>query len=203
MIGKLTGEICLIESEQIIIDVAGVGYVLNIPSSALSAVQIGQTKSFWVFTQVKEGEITLFGFTSKEEKQLFETLITVQGVGGKVALAILSSMPPTMVTAAIIAQDITAFKRVSGIGPKLAARIVNELKDKKALVTDAYSFINAATPLEGSQSMALDAASVLANLGFVKSEAFKIAAEILKNDEQISLEELIKKSLSQITNISK
>ncbi|WHQ46759.1 MAG: Holliday junction branch migration protein RuvA [Candidatus Midichloria sp.] len=201
MIGKLTGEICLIDPEQIIIDVAGVGYVLNIASSALASVQIGQTKSFWVHTQVKEEKITLFGFTLKEEKQLFETLITVQGVGGKVALAILSSMTLTMVTAAIIAQDINAFKRVNGVGPKLAARIVNELKDKKALMANTCSFVNATASLEGNQSMALDTASVLANLGFVKSEAFKIAADILKKDEQISLEDLIKKSLSQITKV--
>jgi len=196
MIGKLTGEVCFIDSGQIIIDVAGVGYVVYVTSSIIDNIKSGQKLAIWIHTQVKESEITLFGFVSKEEKQLFEILITVQGVGGKVALAILSFMTIDVITNAIITQDDNAFKRVSGIGPKLAARIVNELKDKKIIKISFSSDINQENK---GVDIVMDAASVLANLGFMKADAFKIAADILKKDDKINLEELIKESLNQIT----
>ena len=201
MIGKLTGRISYISGDQVIIDVNGVGYIVHTTCSNITNIQLGQLQSFWIYTQVKEGEVTLFGFLTKNEQQIFETLITVQGIGGKVALSILSALTTDMIINAILTQDIAAFQKVSGIGSKLAARIINELKDKKPLFTNSYSLPN--TPAINSSliNISLDAASALSNLGFSKADAFKTVNDILKIEEQISFEDLMKKALNQITKL--
>ena len=201
MIGKLTGKISYIDGDQVIIDVNGVGYIIHTTYSNIVNVKLSQLQSFWIHTQVNEGEITLFGFLTKNEQQIFETLITVQGVGGKVALSILSSLTADMITNAILAQDASAFKKVSGIGPKLAARIINELKDKKSLLANSYSFTPRSPINNSSTDIASDATSALSNLGFSKPNAFKVVYDILKTEKQISFEDLMKKALNQITKL--
>ena len=131
MIGKLTGETSILNEESIIIDVGGVGYIVYVSKNTIANILNNSRYSIWIYTQVKEGEMTLFGFLETEEKQWFELLITVQGIGGKVALSILSALNPAMLFNAIMSQDSNIFKKVNGVGPKLASRIINELKDKK------------------------------------------------------------------------
>ena len=198
MIGRLTGDIHIIDSENIMIDIGGIGYNVSVPSSVISSIEANKKRSFWIYTQVKENEITLFGFETKEQRQVFETLIKVQGVGGKLALAILSVISLNSIVSAIAAGDSAAFRKVSGVGPKLAARIVNELSDPKTLRNHLESKLSANINTENN--FAFDGASVLANLGFSKTESFKTTSMILDQDPQISLEELIKKSLAVMSN---
>ena len=119
-------------------------------------------------------------------------------MGGKLALAILSVISLNSIVSAIAAGDSAAFRKVSGVGPKLAARIVNELSDPKTLKNHLESKLSANINIENN--FAFDGASVLANLGFSKTESFKTTSMILDQNPQISLEELIKKSLAVMSN---
>lgn len=131
MIGKLTGRVDSISGQQLIIDVQGVGYVVNVSGRTLRQVgAIGDMASVLVETHVREDAINLFGFADALERDWFRLLTTVQGVGAKVALAILSALTPDQLSQAIAAQDKAAITRADGVGPKLGLRLVTELKDK-------------------------------------------------------------------------
>ena len=196
MIGKLTGRASIIDNESIIIDVNGVGYIVYVSTETISNIINDTQYTIWIHTQVKEGEMTLFGFLKTEEKKWFELLITVQGIGGKVALSILSSLKPEMLFHSIMSQDTNVFKKVSGVGPKLASRIINELKDKKSIHNFEYN--NNPSKLSIS-SVAADAASALENLGFVKAEAFKIANQIISERNDLTIEDVIKSALQKMS----
>lgn len=135
MIGKLTGILDSASDDQLLLDVQGVGYVVF--CSARTRMQLpeaGQTIALRIETQVREDAITLFGFASAAEQGWFKLLTTVQGVAAKMALALLSSLSPQELATAIAAQDKTLLTRAKGVGPKLAARIVTELKDKAPVI---------------------------------------------------------------------
>ena len=130
MIAKLRGIIDTIADDFCIIDVNGVGYLVAASSKTLSKLSIGSEATLLTEMVVREDSLSLFGFADAWEKEWFNTLTKVQGVGAKVCLSILSVLTPTQLAQAIGAQDKTSFCRASGVGPKLAARIVTELKDK-------------------------------------------------------------------------
>ena len=131
MIGKLRGHLDSITSEGVILDVGGVGYLVHVSGRTLGALPpVGESASLLIETHVREDHIHLYGFAEAGERDWFRLLETVQGVGVRHALAILSVLTPGDLTQAVAAQDKRALARASGVGPKLAGRIVAELKDK-------------------------------------------------------------------------
>ena len=131
MIAKLRGIVDFFGDDSAIIDVNGVGYLVYASNRTLSKLVKGSETTLFIETVVREDSISLYGFTSALEKEWFLTLTKVQGVGAKVCLSILSILTPPQLSQAIAAQDKTSFTRAAGVGPKLAARIVTELKGKK------------------------------------------------------------------------
>ncbi|HEY0291775.1 MAG TPA: Holliday junction branch migration protein RuvA, partial [Hansschlegelia sp.] len=137
MIGKLTGVVDSVGADWVILDVGGVGYVVSCSSRTLSRLpKAGDTARLSIETHVREDRIQLFGFMADLEREWFRLLNTVQGVGTKVALAILSTLEASDLATAIALQDKVAIARAPGVGPKVAARIAAELKDKAPLFSD-------------------------------------------------------------------
>ena len=177
MIAKLSGRLDSTGSDHAVIDVGGVGYLVFCSARTLTRLgAVGTAVSVLVDTHVREDAITLYGFAEAGEREWFRTLITVQGVGARVASAILSVLSPDEVTRAIAAQDKTALVRADGVGPKLATRILSELKDKVGgIALGPAATLGSATPAGASvpEGGALgDAVSALVNLGYGRSEAF-------------------------------
>ncbi|GAB4186144.1 MAG: Holliday junction branch migration protein RuvA [Thalassobaculales bacterium] len=183
MIAKLTGRIDAKEAEGVILDVAGVGYLVQV--SARTAARLpppGGAASLLIEPRLKEDSIALFGFADADERGWFRLLNTVQAVGPRVALAILSVLSPADLLRAIAAQDRAMLQRADGVGAKLALRIVTELKDKAAglaLGQAAAPVAAAAAPAggdaadgEAAGAAEADAVSALVNLGYGRAEAF-------------------------------
>ncbi len=177
MIAKLRGRLDSTGEDWAVVDVGGVGYLVFCASRTLAALPgLGEGVELSIETHVREDHIHLYGFTTAADREMFRTLMTVQGVGAKVALAILSALSAEQVGQAIIAGDQTAFKRASGVGAKLAGRLVAELKDK----IGAFAFGSAAvvpTAAKGTKAtsggnVVEDAVSALVNLGYGRMEAF-------------------------------
>ena len=130
MIGKLTGTVDSIADDTVILDVNGVGYLVHCPASTISRLAVGAHASLMIEMKVSEDAIKLYGFASAEEREWFRLLQTVQNVGGKVALSVLSTLSPRELQRALALGDKAMIGRASGVGPKLALRIATELKDK-------------------------------------------------------------------------
>lgn len=184
MIGKLTGIIDAMSEDGLVLDVNGVGYVVQASGKTLARIgAAGAPASLLVETQVREDAITLFGFADAAERDWFRLLRSVQGVGGKVALAILSTLAPDDLATAIAAQDKAAVTRANGVGPKLAQRVVTELKDKAAGLALGAQLGNVAAfpapkPGEGGD-LVNDAVSALVNLGYRRVEAYGAVSKAL------------------------
>lgn len=184
MIAKLKGVIDSSGEDWTIVDVNGVGYLVYASSRTLSAMPSAGTQAgLHIETVVREDAITLYGFATVEEHDLFRLLTSVQGVGAKVGLAILSALSPSDLQNAIAAQDKTAVSRAKGVGPKVATRIVTELKDKvTALVFQPQGVRMAqastdAAPDVGSNPHVADAVSALVNLGYKPVDAHGAVAK--------------------------
>lgn len=176
MIARLKGVLDAIRSDSLILDVNGVGYLIHCASNFLGRLPApGNPLSLYIETQVREDAITLFGFEQEEEREWFRLLTTVQGVGAKLALAILGALGVEGVARAAALQDKNAFARTSGVGPKLAGRIANDLKDKgPALGTGALrptARMTETAPVEMDQIAFRDALSALVNLGYREPDA--------------------------------
>lgn len=180
MIAQLRGTVVTIEDGSCVLDVNGVGYLIFASSRTLSALPASGIVSLLVETQVREDAIALYGFTTPAERDWFRLLTTVQGVGAKVALAMLSALSPDELAGALIAGDRAMLSRAPGVGAKLAARLVTELRERAgAMPTGAAAFAPAATTPRGAVA---DALSALVNLGYRRMEAetalAKAAAEL-------------------------
>jgi Holliday junction DNA helicase RuvA len=180
MIGKLTGTIDEIAGDAAIVDVGGVGY--SIFASARTLARLAQANapvSLFIDTHVREDHIHLYGFLDAVERDWFRLLMTVQGVGARVSLAILGVLSPSEVATAIAAQDRAAIGRANGVGPKLAGRIVAELKDKAGGIALGPAALKdaAAAGVTGNAAFA-DAVSALVNLGYRRSEAYSAIARV-------------------------
>lgn len=132
MIGKLRGRIDEISEDSVLIDVGGVGYVVFASQRTLQNLRVGEAATLTIETHVREDHFHLYGFESAVEREWFRLLTTVQRVGNKVALVIMSAYSPQQLATAILSKDTGAFSRIKGIGASLAERIVTELKDKVA-----------------------------------------------------------------------
>jgi holliday junction DNA helicase RuvA len=206
MIGKLKGVVDSLHEDHVILDVHGVGYVVACSTRTLQRLpRVGEAAVLAIETQVREDAIRLFGFLSDDERDWFRLLQNVQGVGSKVALAILSILPPDALTSAIMLQDKAAVSRAPGVGPKLAARIVAELKDKAG----AFGTVDpAAAQLAGEDSApvgstaAQEAISALVNLGYGRPQAATaIAASLKALGEAAETPALIRRGLKELANV--
>lgn len=185
MIGKLKGTIDEIGEDYALIDVHGVCYVAYCSSRTLSKLGgTGEAAVLFIETYVREDQLKLFGFLSALEREWFNILQSVQGVGAKVALAILSTLAPAELANAIALQDRTAVSRAPGVGPKVATRIVTELKNKApAFAGEAAATIGLKQEIgEGvAAAPVTDAVSALTNLGYSREQAANAVAAALKN----------------------
>jgi holliday junction DNA helicase RuvA len=179
MIAMLTGIVEQATADGVVVDVNGVGYLVFASARTLARVPgRGEPLRLLVETHVREDHIHLYGFADEAERAWFRLLTTVQGVGAKLALAVLGVLGPDALVSAIMAQDKAALARADGVGPKLAQRIVNELKDKVGgIALGPAAAVGAAAAPKGA---AADAVSALVNLGYSRSDAFGAVHEAAK-----------------------
>ena len=204
MIAKLRGIIDTIYEDSCIVDVQGVGYLVSASAKTLGKLIKGAEVSLLIETVVREDSISLYGFYDAWEKEWFNTLTKVQGVGAKVCLSILSALTPAQLAQAVSAQDKASFLRASGVGPKLAARLVTELKDKIVVVPGADVSLSDvassdATPITpiSEDSPVEDIISALVNLGYQRLEAYKTASKVYASHADKPVGELIRLSLKE------
>jgi Holliday junction DNA helicase RuvA len=185
MIGKLKGTIDDIGEDHVVLDVHGVGYVAHCSARTLGKLgSTGEAAVLFIETYVREDQFRLFGFLTALEREWFRLLQSVQGVGSKVALAVLSTLTPGELANAIALQDKTAVSRAPGVGPKVAVRIMTELRNKApAFSGEAGAAIGLKQELgEGVASAPVsDAVSALTNLGYSRDQAANAIAAALKN----------------------
>lgn len=209
MIGKLRGIVDELTEDAVILDVNGVGYVVFCSGRTLSNLQTGAAAALVIETHVREDHIHLYGFANVAEREWFRLLTSVQGVGAKMGQAILGVFDPDALSRTIGAQDKTGLTRVSGVGPKLAERIITELKSKVAkmgvlpmpansgALPKASAKANVKTP-EGR--VMEDAVSALTNLGYNRTDAFSAVSTILHNEgADTKLDTLIRLGLRELS----
>ena len=217
MIASLNGQVAAIFADSAVIEVGGVGFTVQTSSRTLGLLGgVGNAVRILTHMQVREDAITLFGFATAEEQQAFKLLTNVQGVGGRVALAILSVMSANDLATAIASEDKRAVTRADGVGPKLAQRIVSEMKDKipqlvgSATTPVAVAAVNgsakpAAAPAPvapanaGGNALVPDVVSALANLGYDRSDAHRAALKAAQElGEDASIDALIRGGLKEL-----
>jgi Holliday junction DNA helicase RuvA len=201
MIAKLTGILDHIGPEGAVIDVGGVGYLVFGSNRTLGQLPPpGGAARLLIETHVREDHIHLYGFVDAAERDWFRLLTTVQGVGARLALAILSVVGPDELTLAIVSQDRATLARADGVGPKLAARIVNELKDKVGgLALAATNSAVPAPPAGVDAGPTGDAVSALVNLGYRRAEAFgAVTAAARRLGDKITVDALIRAGLQEL-----
>ncbi|MGH6658719.1 MAG: Holliday junction branch migration protein RuvA, partial [Sphingomicrobium sp.] len=193
MIARLTGALAEIAADSAVIDVAGVGYVVHCSARTLDALgTVGSEVLILTELQVREDAWTLFGFGSAAERDSFRALTSVQGVGGRLALAILSALSPDELASAVAHGDKAMIGRANGVGPKLAMRIANELAGKLG----ASGLGGAGGASAPSGGTARDALSALANLGFKPAEAsMAVAAAVDELGPDATLDALVRLAL--------
>jgi Holliday junction DNA helicase RuvA len=191
MIGFLNGKIISSKPTKILLDVNGVGYSVNISINTFENISDKESVSLFIHTAVREDSITLYGFYSEAEKQMFELLISITGIGPKLAQSILSGIQTDDLKDAIQRGDISRIIAVPGIGRKTGERLVLELKNKVDMISE-----------EGKKeipfSIKKEAVAALTTLGYNSKVADTIIRDILSAEPNLSLEELIKKSLSNL-----
>lgn len=205
MIGKLKGIVDTIGDDQALIDVNGVCYETFCSGRTLQALpRVGEATTLFIETVVREDMIRLYGFASEAEKSWFKLLMTVQGVGARVALAILSTLSPSELTSALALQDKAALGRSPGVGPKLAQRLVTELKGKgpaMGAVDAGVVGLQAAIGDGVASSNVADAVSALVNLGYGQAQASGALARVIaKEGEETPTEKLIRMGLRELSS---
>lgn len=210
MIGKLSGVIDSFEKGHILLDVQGVGYLVFASSRTLGMIgEVGDSTSLLIDTNVREDHIHLYGFADHAEQSWFRLLTSVQGVGAKVGLALLAACPPDQLQVAIAAQDKGVITRADGVGPKLATRILTELKDKAgAMEIGSLAMSKGAgasssnVAVNSNNSGDQDAISALVNLGYGKADAFSAVMRVKASggeDQEFTVEELIPLALKELS----
>ena len=183
MIARLKGVVESVDTDSAVIDVGGVGYLVSASARTLRDLAAGASVTVLVETIVREDAIALYGFLDSGERDWFRILTTVQGVGARVALSILSTLAPDEIARAIVAQDRATLSRPAGVGPKLAARLATELKDRAASFGMAPATRGGApspSPAATGGSFTEDAVSALVNLGYKRVEAFGAVARAIQ-----------------------
>ncbi|MBW0145820.1 Holliday junction branch migration protein RuvA [Sphingomicrobium clamense] len=196
MIARLTGKLLETTADTCVLDVQGVGYLVHISGKAIQMLgPVGGHVALMTELQVREDAMTLYGFANAAERDAFRALTGVQGVGGRVALAILTVMSPDELAAAVSTGDQARVAQANGVGPKLASRIVNELAGK--LGDPAVAAAGGANAPKGS--LAADAVAALTGLGFKPAPAQKAVAEAQRElEDDASLDALVRAALKKV-----
>ncbi len=197
MIAKLTGKIEALEADRCVVDVGGVGYLVQASTRTLAALPAGGSATLLIETQVREDSLQLFGFFDSAEREWFRLLTTVQGVGAKVALNILSALSPRELIAAIQAGDRGSLTRASGVGAKLAVRLLTELREKAGAMPAGIGF-SPVLPLPAG-GIEADTLSALVNLGYRRQEAQIAVARVVERfGDGADISEMIRESLKEL-----
>jgi len=195
MIGKLTGIVDFVGPDHIILDVSGVGYLVYCPSSTLGKLKAGATASLATETRITDETIRLYGFVSAEEREWFRLLQTVQNVGARVALNVLSVLSPPELGRAVALGDKAAVGRAQGVGAKLATRIVTEMKDKAPSLMLRGHGEGTAVPVIAPRGPEADAVAALVKLGYSQGEAAEAVARAVRALGEAKADALIRESL--------
>jgi Holliday junction DNA helicase RuvA len=201
LIAKLKGTVDAVDGDSAVIDVNGVGYLVSASARTLRDLVVGGPATLLVETIVREDAIALYGFLDTAERDWFRILTTVQGVGARVGLSILSTLSPDEIARAIAAGDKASLSRPAGVGPKLAARLATELKDKAAAfgVAPAQARATDVTSIGPTASVNEDAVSALVNLGYRRVEAFGAVARVAQRlGEGAPLDAIIRAGLQEL-----
>lgn len=196
MIGYLQGNLLSSTPETILLDVNGVGYEVHVSLSTLQEVErrTGERIALFVHTHLREDEIALFGFWTDREKRLFLHLVSVSGIGPRLARAVLSGMPPDDLVSALAAGDLGRLSTIPGIGKKTAERMVLELREKvKALAAELPE--RADRPALADQ----DVVSALVNLGYKAAQAERAVAEVMREKPGGAFHEILRASLNKLS----
>lgn len=195
MYDYIKGVLVRLADTYAVVDVGGIGYKILTSSKSAQSAKTGDAVTFYTYLHVREDALDLYGFTSPEERSAFEMLISVSGVGPKAALSILSSLSAESLAFAIIANDAKSITTAQGVGPKLAQRIILELKDK----INAKDFMSGG-PQEGLSQAGLEneAAQALVVLGYSPAEAVRAVKTI---EPGLPLEETIKRALQNLSGV--
>lgn len=203
MIGKLRGRLDSRDDEMLLLDVNGVGYEIFCSQRTFDALPAtGEMMELVIETHVREDHFHLYGFPDRVERDWFRFLMTVQGVGARMALAILGAYSPQQLAQSILAGDSASLRQISGVGPKLATRLTTELKDKvlkmptSDFIPNAQGAKTAAAPENG---VSADAISALVNLGYNRTEAFTAVTNAMqKAKDATRVDELIRLGLKEL-----
>lgn len=191
MIGHLNGKIISIKPTQILLDVNGVGYRVNISINTFEKISDQEKVSLYIFTSVKEDSISLFGFFTESEKEMFELLISISGIGPKLALSILSGITIENLKDAIQSANVGRITSIPGVGKKTAERLILELKSKTDSITVEGGSVTAS-------SITSEAIAALLTLGYNVKTAEKVVRDVLDEKPDSSIEELIKNALAKL-----
>ena len=196
MIGYLTGKVITKKPTRILLDVNGVGYTVNISITTFEKLpDLKNETSLFIYTSVREDAIDLYGFFTPSEKEMFEMLINVSGIGPKLAQSVLSGIQVDELKQAIDEGNLSRIIAVPGIGRKTAERLLVELRDKMDKLTEEFEAVSGAP-----SSIRSDAVAALVNLGYNQKTAEKTVRTILNSSPSITIEELIKEALSGLNN---
>ena len=200
MIAKLRGIVEEIGQDEVIIDVNGVGYLVFCSSRTISKInKINASVSLFIVTHVREDHIHLYGFNDKLEKEWFNLLMTVQGVGAKVGLAILGVLSPAQISSILMLRDKAALSQAQGVGPRLAERIITELKDKFVNLSSIPS-ADVSGDSRVNEATITDAVSALVNLGYRHTDAFEAVSKAVHGfDVDVGVEELVRSALKELS----
>ena len=196
MISHLRGRLLSLTPELAVVDVQGVGYAVSLPLPTyyeLQKLPAGAEVSLFVHTHVREDALALYGFWTERERALFERLITVSGVGPRLARAILSGLPPEVLLAALAAGDVARLTRIPGVGRKTAERLVLELREKAAEL--------AAAPVSAPEPGDEDLLVALVNLGYRRADAEKALADVRHEKAGATVPELLRMSLKRLARL--
>ncbi|MEZ4858888.1 MAG: Holliday junction branch migration protein RuvA [Flavobacteriaceae bacterium] len=193
MITHIEGKLVEKNPTDVVIDCNGVGYFLNISLHTFSQIPISEKVKLYTQLLVREDSHTLYGFATVVEREVFNLLISVSGVGASTARTMLSSLSPEQIRDAIITEDIVTIQGIRGIGTKTAQRVVLDLKDK---IVKVYGGVS--NSLKSSNTNRNEALSALETLGFIRKQAEKACDEVLKSHPQATIEEIIKQALKNL-----
>ncbi len=210
MIGFLSGRVVAIAGDRLVLDVQGVGYVIEASGRTLARLETGAKAEMWIETRVAQDSIRLFGFPTDDERAWFEQLQTIPGVGPRAALSVLDVLTPAALMDAVALEDKAAIARANGVGPKLAARIAQELKGK-APPKGYFGHFAPIAPIAGAKDsgasvanpaaiMRADAVSALVNLGYAGPDAQRAVAAAIRmaGEDDVNVGALVKRALQEL-----
>ncbi len=199
MIARLTGRVELLGADRCLVDVHGVGYLVFASTRTLAALADGAEAIVLIETEVREDAIVLFGFADAAERDWFRLLTTVQGVGAKVALSILSALSVRDLAGALAGGDRASLTRAAGVGAKLALRLISELRERSGAMPMGAAAGAAASPASAGDGVGADAVSALVNLGYRRAEAATAVERATERlGEAAALATLIREGLREL-----